>query len=143
MGLNTKNLKDVETRMPVIEDGIYHARLSCILKENNAKTGNNLVITHEILDPMNRKDNGEPLERTVKLTSYVSLVETEKYDPNENLRRIAEAVEHPLDKPLELEHIEGMVVQVKVGSETSEKYGEQNRVVSWMAKDDAFIDEGM
>lgn len=143
MALNTKTLKDVETSQPVIEDGIYHARLSCVLKENNAKTGNNLVLTHEIIDPANRKDTGEPVGRSIKITQYISLVPTEKYDPDENLRRIAEAVGHNLNEPLELEHIEGMVCRVVIGSESDEKYGEQNRIKKWEEKDPDFIVEGM
>lgn len=143
MALNTKNLKEVETSQPVIEDGMYHVRLKCELKENNAKTGNNLLITATLLDPANRKDTGEPVERKIVLMNYTSLVETPKYDPNENLRRIADAVGHDLDQPLEEEHINGAVVKVKVGTETSEEYGEQNRIKTWELKDDDFIDEGM
>lgn len=143
MGLNTKNLKEVETSQPVIEDGLYHARLKCEQQENKAKTGMNLVVDHEIIDPANRKDTGEPVGRKIIIRQYVSLVETEKYDPNENLRRIAEAIGHNLEEELEESHINGAVCRVKVGSESDEKYGEQNRIKNWAEKDPEFVVEGM
>ena len=145
MKLNTKALKDVETSQPLIEDGTYHARLSAEVKPNKDKTGQNLVITHEIIDPANNKQTGEPVTRAIKLTRYVSLVETDKYDPNENLKRIATAIGLEEDEDLELEALESAVCQVQVVTRPETEgsngtiYPESNDVKAWLPKDGDYV----
>jgi len=150
MQLNTKALKDVETSQPLIEDGTYHARMSAELKPNKQNTGSNLVLTHEIIDPANNKQTGEPVTRSIKLTRYVSMVDTDKYDHNENCKRLSDAIGLPDDADLTLEDLAGAVCQVQVvtspertDSVTGNTYPEANDVKAWMPKDEDFVAAGM
>lgn len=144
MKLNTKALADIEVGQPVIEDGIYHCRLSAEIKENKKKTGNNLVLTHEILDPVCKRDDGSPVNRGVKLSRYISMVPGENYDPNETWKRLATALELPEGEDLQLEHLQGAVVRCQVVHKAAEgDYPEGNDIKGWQPKEADFIDPQM
>lgn len=144
MKLNTVNLADVDVTRPVISDGIFHCRLSAEVKENSKKTGTNLVLMHEILDEVTKRDTGEPLQRKITIPRTISMVPTEKYDPNENYKRLAEALELEEGRDLRVEDLQGAVVKCKVTHKPAQgDYPEGNDINAWFPKDDDFVDPQM
>ena len=148
MPLNTKNLTDVEVTQPIVEDGLYHARVTAKEEPNKVKDGTNLVLDIELIDEnICRRDNGEQIERVIRLRHWTSLKRTEKYDPDENLRKLADGFGVDLTETggnVEIDHFHEQVVQVQLGYEAaSEKYGESNRVIKFLPKSDDFIDPAM
>lgn len=113
MKLNQKSLGDVQVGQPVIAEGTYFAKLSTEIKENSKKTGDNLFVTAKILDETLRKygDNEEFQNRGIKITRCVSLAPTEKYDPDEAVKRLAMAVGHE-GEDVERSDIEGKYCKV-------------------------------
>lgn len=145
MILNKSKLSEVEVGFPVIEDGIYHCRLSAEVQPNKAKTGNNLIIKHEILDPVNDRQSGDPLERKITLTRYISLEPKEKYNPDETLKRLAVAIKSEGDD-LSLEDLQGAIVKCKVAYKPAERdpgtgkeYSEGNDIKGWDPVEDDYI----
>lgn len=132
MILNTKKLKEVEIGIPVIADAIYFALVSnAEIKENKLRTGNNLVLKLKVLNPIVQSHDGRDITNRgqVVLTRYISLVETEDYDPNKNLKELAIAVGVPEGEDLNLEDLQGKKLKLKVAYRPADgQYGESNDV---------------
>jgi hypothetical protein len=118
MKLNTKALADVEIGIPVIADGVYHARMEKPeVKANKTGDGNNLVIMFRILDnPVFLRKDGKEIANNGQVvnTRYFSLKPTDNYDPDKNLKELAVAIRHPADKDLDVEDLKDKVVMIKV-----------------------------
>lgn len=138
MKLNTKSLADVEVGFPIIADGVYFAQLKVDTKENKQKDGTNLVVVAKILDEtLLRRDTGEEfVNKGMVLTRYVSLKETESYDPNQMLKRLALAVGHQSDD-ITLEDLDGQYCKVQVVYKpAADGYGDGNDIKSFFAISD-------
>jgi hypothetical protein len=124
MKLNVKQLKDVETGIPVLATGTYLARISVTVEDNKAKTGQNLVVKHKILDPeVVKGDDGKVLENhgQCMVTRWISLVPTDKYDPDRAIKELGLACGIDVDNDdVTTEALEGSVVKVKVRYEEAE-----------------------
>ena len=125
MKLNRQALKDVEIGIPVIADGVYHARIDKVeVKPNKKGDGNNLVIMFRILDnPVTLHKDGKEVENKGQVvnTRYFSLVPSDNYDPDKNMKELAVAIKLPEGKDLELEDLKDKVVMVKVEHKPEEK----------------------
>jgi hypothetical protein len=101
MKLNTKSLADVTLGTPLLTEGTYFGKvLKADVKQNSKKTGNNLAVEVQVLDQeVVERDSGKVLQNTggFRLFRYISLVPTETYDPNRNLKELAVACGLPED----------------------------------------------
>lgn len=135
MKLNTKALAQVELGIPVIVEGVYHARIeeprrddkgNTWIKPNKQGTGNNLVVMYRILDPLlvSHKD-GKEIENKgqICLSRYYSLVpnETSGYDPDKSMKELAVAIKNPPENDLNVEDLGNKIVMVKIGVKEEEK----------------------
>jgi hypothetical protein len=92
MKLNTKNLKDIEIGRPVLSKGTYFARRrSAKIEPNKAKTGNNLVIEFQVLNDELVTHDGNKVDNRGQCvyTRWISLVPTDKYDPDQAIKELA------------------------------------------------------
>jgi len=132
MKLNTKTLTEVELGIPIIAEGVYHARMSKQsgkdwVQANKRGDGNNLVIMFRILDPivMSRKDGKEVQNRgQICLTRWFSLVPNEKFDPDQGMKELAVAIKHDQTQDFGTEALDAFgdgVVMVKVGFQEEQK----------------------
>lgn len=139
MQLNKKKLTEVEVGQPVIEEGTYHARLSATTKPSKSRTGvTNLVVTAELLETPNRRQDGEPVERSIKLSNYTPLEATESFDPDERLAVLAKATGFE-GEDITLEDIDGKVCKVQVTfEEGDENFGERNAIKTFLPADESF-----
>lgn len=155
MKLNTKSLAGVEIGIPVISEGLYHARIEKPqVKPNKAGDGNNLVIMFRILDPIItlHKDGSEIANKgQIVNTRHFSLVATPDYDPDKAMKELAIAIKLADDADLEVEMLDRKVVMVKVtyapeqeeeknGVKTGKKFPEKNdiRRITPVPEDDNF-----
>jgi hypothetical protein len=152
MKLNTKALADVEIGIPLIAEGVYHARIvkeKLQVKPNKRGDGNNLVVQYKILDnPVYLHKDGKEIENKgqVVSTRHYSLVQTADYDPDQNMKELAVAIKNPPDKDLEVEDLGDKLVMVKIIVKPARKgddgkdYPEGNEVqrVTPVKDDDTF-----
>ena len=142
MQLNTTPLSQIELRSPVLADGSYQAKI--VKKEvrpNTAKTGNNLFLEFQVVDPILTKHDGSQVENSgnATYTRFASLVPTAKYDPNKALKELALALKLPADKEnFEFEDIQGYVI-VKMKYRPAEgQYQESNDIAGFLPVEDTF-----
>lgn len=127
MKLNVKALKDVEIGIPVIAEGVYHARLDKVeVKPNKAGDGNNLVIMVKILDtPVHLHLDGKEITNNGQVvnTRHISLKPTDDYDPDKTLKELSVAIKLAPEADLNVEDLAGKIVMVKLGyrPETEDK----------------------
>lgn len=76
------NVSDIDTSFPRIVAATYDLRVKELeLKPNNAQTGNNIAVVLETTS--NTTDTeGKPVASGFTIRHNISLVKTEKYDPN-------------------------------------------------------------
>lgn len=134
--LDILDLTNVETNRPLMPEGTTRMVLKGFkTEENKAKSGKNLLVILETTQALTAT-NGKPLSPGWRHTERISLVQTEKYDPKENLARLQECflgVKGPF-KSSELINREG---EVKVKIERSDEFGNQNRITFIKKKVDA------
>jgi hypothetical protein len=90
--LNTKNLKDIEIGRPLLAKGTYFAKVkSKKLEPNAAKTGQNLVLEFQVLNDDLVTHDGKKIDNRGQCvyTRWVSLVPTDKYDPDTAIKELA------------------------------------------------------
>jgi len=118
MKLNTKSLADVEIGIPVIADGIYHARIEDPkVGPNKRGDGNNLVLKFRILDnPVFLHKDGKEVVNNgqVVIMRHIGLTPTENRDPDKDMKEIAVAIKLDPTKDLTVEDIKDKVVMIKV-----------------------------
>lgn len=142
MKLNTKPLKDIEFGFPVLSSGTYYAKTtSRAVKPNKAGTGNNLVLEFQILDPEVIKHDGTKTENKgqIKLTSYIGLVATDKYDPNSRIKELAVASGRDKDSEddFDVDDI-AEFMKLKISYKAAEgQYGEGNSIDGYKPITDA------
>lgn len=94
MKLNTKNLKDIEIGIPVLSKGTYFAKVrSKKIEPNKTKTGNNLVVQFQVLNDELISNDGNKVENRGQCvyTRWISLVPTDKYDPDQAIKELSVA----------------------------------------------------
>jgi hypothetical protein len=132
MILNTKKLKDIDLGFPVVADAVYFASITkAEVKENKSRTGNNLFLQFKILNPLVQSHDGRDIVNRgqVVLSRYISLVGTDDYDPDKNLKELAVAIGVPEGEDLNLEDLLGKKLKLKVAYRPAEgQYGESNDV---------------
>jgi hypothetical protein len=137
MKLNTKSLKDVEIGVPVIADGVYFAkRMKVEVKPNKAGTGNNLVVQLKLLNETLMSRAGEPLTNRGQFvfTTWIGLVASENYDPNQRIKELALASgKGKDDEDFSVDDI-AEFFKVKIGyQEASGQYQASNTVARFYA----------
>ena len=116
-GVLDEDVSDVDTSFPLLSEGLYDMEIQEVTEESNkAKTGTNLkivvVTTKDSVSP-----KGEALNRGMKLTSYIGLTETEKYNTDSIKRNVAgfvQAVGCGITKVKPFDQFKGKIVRVKV-----------------------------
>lgn len=147
--MSTLLTKDnLETKQVIIEDGIFHARLST--KKVTTQKGNKMIITHEIVEPVNSRDTGEPVSHTVRLDRWIDLAEKDGEevvapDSEFGIQLLAKAIGHTAeDGDFTTDHLDGKLVKVKVGyspsgvSKSGKEYSASNQIKAVMPKDETF-----
>lgn len=117
MQLNTKSLAEVEIGIPVLAAGVYHSRIKTAeVIENRAQTGNNLKLGFTILDSPVTKSDGVEIKNNGQAyaTRYISLVPSDKYDPDKNMKELAVAIGLAPEQDLQLEDLAGKIVNLKL-----------------------------
>ena len=145
MKLNVKSLAEVEIGFLVVAPGIYHARIEKVeVKPNKAGTGNNLSVMFKVLDPtvtLNKDGSTQANKGNVIVSRYYSLVPTDNYDPDKNLKELAVAIKLAPEKDLNVEDLLLKIVNIKVTHKHAEgTYQEGNDVarVTPIKDDDMF-----
>ena len=152
MKLNQKSLADVEIGFPVIQPGVYHARINKPeIKDNKQKDGNNLVISFTILDnPLLLNKDGKQIENKgrLKLTRYISLKPTPDYDPDERIKELQVAIKFSPEQDVNVDDLTDKIVMVKVEyrperdnpDKPGSKYPESNEIgrITPVPEDDMF-----
>lgn len=145
MKLNVKSLAEVEIGFLVVAPGIYHARIEkAEVKQNKAGTGNNLLVQFKVLDPeVTLHKNGSTVTNkgNVYVSRYYSLVPTQDYDPDKNLKELAVAIKLDPTADLTVEDLLQKIVNVKLSHKPAEgSYQEGNDVdrVTPLKDDDMF-----
>lgn len=127
---------DSASNFPVLEPGVVDCVISDMKVEPAKKGGHNLII--QLKTAMPWKTAGK--EPTVKAPGFpvrdlVSLVTTEKYNPAPKLKAIKEATlgdgSGTFGQP---ELYIGKPVTVRIKIESSEEYGDQNRVQAYVKR---------
>ncbi len=141
------NVDDIDLSYPIIPAGIHEFKITkAETKENNAKTGKNLVLTLQATSPK-QATNGDTVQNFT-LTNNISLVETEKYfrvDIGKKIAAVAQAAEIRGVKANEVianpTMLVGRVVQVKTSisqertdKETGRIYEPRSEVHSFVVK---------
>lgn len=132
MKLNTVSLKNVERGFPVLAEQVLFAQLSAEVKPKKNSDGQNLEITCRILDEVVTKKDGTEMNNAngkLSFKYFISLEATEKYDPNKSLAMVSDAIKNDPEQDLELEHIEGAYVKVKLGIQAPRDGRDEQNVV--------------
>ncbi len=116
-GVLDEDLTGVDTSFPLLAAGLYDMEIKEVSKvPNNAKTGDNLkivvVTTKDALDV-----KGQRLNAGMKLTSYIGLSETPKYnqdDIKKNCAVFVQAVGCGITRINPLEQFAGKIVRAKI-----------------------------
>lgn len=142
MKLNRAPLKDVKLGQPMIQEMDYFASITGTLKDNKAGTGKNLVIQSVIVnEELVERESGERFanKRGYKLTTNMSLVPTDNYDPDKRLKELAVAIGLPEYEDIEDTHLAKPVyVKVKVAYIPPKgKYGEKMDVSRFLVIKDS------
>lgn len=131
------DLSNTETGFPVIVPGPYALRVGKMEvkpSKTAGKEGNkNLNIELQLTEPASLRDG----KVVTKLSIYhtIALTQSEKYDPKQNLARFKEAVTGSKDGAFApFEQYYGQTVMCNVTIESSEQYGDQNRIKSFIKK---------
>lgn len=137
MKLNTRALSEVESGFPIIADGTYNAKIHKVeVKPNKAGTGNNLKLLLQITDQTVVNYEGKEMQNrnNIFVTRYISLVPTDDYDPDRNLKELATAIGLPADEDLTTEALAGKELRVKVAYKAPEgQYPAGNDIRSFYA----------
>jgi hypothetical protein len=87
-----EDLSNIDTEFPVLAAGDVMCEVAKIeVAANSKQTGNNLVIQLKTLEPA-ESTKGEVVNPGYPITQWISLVQTEKYDPRNNLATFQDAV---------------------------------------------------
>lgn len=115
MILNTKPLADIELGFPIVNNGVYFLKIrkdKIEIKPNKKGDGKNLVIPVQVLNDRLEvwKDKNETFETQdnngkAMFNVYISLTPKDNYDPNEKIKELAIASNHPEDQDFEVKDI--------------------------------------
>lgn len=133
--LDSMDLSNVETGLPLLPDGLYTLQVAEIeTKANKKGTGSNLNIKFVTTEPVTDL-NGNPVNPGFPLFDLISLVKSEKYDPIPKLAAFKEAVTGTKSGSFNpLEQYLGLSVCVKLKIERDAEYGDKNRIQRYIKK---------
>lgn len=140
MKLNTTNLREIKLGTPIIAPGIYFARImKATVNPNKANTGTNLDLELQLHGEEVPLNAGGMVKNTgFRLFRTVSMVPTEKYDPNKSYKELSVAIKLGEDEDLELDALQNKDVKIKVKYvEAQGSYGEKNDIVGFLPIKDA------
>ena len=103
------------------------------VKENKKKTGSNLNIELKLTSPTETED-GKKLNVGYPVYDVVSLVKQDNYNPLERLAQLQEAAFGEKRKGFKTEELLGLDVMVRIKKESSEEFGDQNRIGRYLPK---------
>ena len=125
MKLNVKSLEGVEIGIPMIAEGLYHAKIKkAEVKANKRGDGNILPVQFLILDnPLFLFKDGAQFDNKgqVVCTRNFSLLPTPDYDPDKAMKELAIAIKLPDEADLNLEDLQDKIVMVKLVHKDEEK----------------------
>ncbi len=130
------DLSTTETGFPVIAPGVYAFQVGQMeLKDSKSKAGaKNLSIECKLTQPAADR-NGKVIKAGFPLYHTISLAASDKYDPKKNLAQFKEAVLGTKDGTfMPLEQYMGQSFTARVKIESSEQYGDQNRIDAFIKK---------
>jgi len=132
--LLNSDLKDVPTTRPLLNGLVKLKVRKMSIEENKAKDGNNLNCEFATVEPAVATD-GRNVNAGLVIFHTVSLKETEKYNPLENLAKLREAITGdkagsfaPIEQYLDMEFM------AKVKPELSEQYGDRTVIAQFVKK---------
>jgi len=133
--LDSMDLSNVETGIPLLADGLYVLQVAELSTKANKKgTGSNLNFKFVTTEPC-VDIKGNPVNPGFPVYDLISLVKSEKYDPIPKLAEFKEAVTgskagsfNPLEQYL------GLTVTVKLKVERDAEYGDKNRIQRYIKK---------
>lgn len=137
LNFNDLDLTNTDTSMPLLAGGLYKFTVSEIAAvDNKKKTGQNLKIKLKLEETVKDTRGGE-VHAGYPIFDTTSLVKTEKFDPRRRLAEFQEAVLGTKGHFLPLDQYLGKEVWAKVVVESSEEYGDQNRVSRYVKPKEA------
>ena len=133
--LQSLDLTNVETGMPVLREGLVGIEvLEAKIEPNKKGTGSNLNLKFGLTDPWEALD-GKAINPGFPLFHTISLVQTEKYNPLQNLAAFKECVTGTKSGNfLPVEQYLNCTGSVRIKNETSEQYGTQTRIARFVKK---------
>ena len=88
-----EDLSSIDTEFPALAAGDVMCVVSKVeVAPNSKQTGNNLVITLKTLASHENAKSGPAVNPGYPINQWISLVQTEKYDPRPNLAAFQDAV---------------------------------------------------
>ena len=132
------NLSEVDTDFPALAICDVACHVDKIeTAENSKKTGHNLIIVFKTAEErVSTKD--QPVPAGYQITNWISLVQTEKYDPRQNLANFQDAVlgtaqgSRPSFFPLE--QYQGAEVNLRVKPEIDDNGVMRTRIVRFIKR---------
>lgn len=152
MKLNSNSLVGLKPEFPLVESGVYFAQIMSAEVVDSKKTegGQNLKLEVMLLnDELPFRENGSVVtkhNKGVRITRYISLTPSEKYNPDTTLAEISRAItrEGEAEKDdLELENLQGAYCKVKVAIRpATDKYNAANDLARFLPikSEDNFIE---
>lgn len=133
--LENMDLSEVSTGMPVLPQGLYEVEVLESKSETNKKgTGSNWKLKLGLTQPTTSLD-GKSVNPNFPIFTTISLVQTEKYDPKQNLASFLECFTGTkAHKLLPFEQFVSMRGNIRLGVKTSDEYGQQNVIARWIKK---------
>lgn len=130
------DLSGTSTKYPVIVPGPYNfqvAKMEVVPNKSRAGT-NNLKIELKLMEPAQDRE-GNTINPGFSIFHTIGLSKTEKYDPARNLAVFMDGVlGHHAGNFAPFEQYQGQTVTARVKIETSEQYGDQNRIDAFIKK---------
>lgn len=133
--LDSMDLTNVETGVPLIPEGLYEVSvLEAKTEPNKKKTGHNLSLKFGLTQPTTSLD-GKAINPNFPLFTIISLVKTEKYDPRQNLAAFMECFKGTkAGNFLPVEQFIGMTGNVRVKIDDSPEFGKKNVIARYVKK---------
>lgn len=143
MNITTKDYDDIKEIL--LEKGQYaFVELSCEVKQNKDNTGNNLIVEAKFIGnpPLTTTAGGEVNYDGKTIRQYVSLVRKDNYDPDIQVKRIAQACNYSGHGRIQLSDIDGKFCKIKIGiNPATDKYAESNSIAGYfpIKEEDNFV----
>lgn len=134
--LDTMDLSNVETGIPLIAQGLHEVEvLEITPKPNKNNTGTNLSIKLGLVNHTKKFDGSGEVNPGYPLFDLISLTPTEKYDPRQRLAAFMECFLGVKNVPFNpISQFIGLKGMVRVKVEKDDQYGDKNRIAGYVKK---------